>query len=68
MLDLGIAVRTAWRAAAIHAAHARAGNGEYDPLVVVKRADLPAFVHEAGTLMNHQAPVFLRRSGAWPAD
>ena len=68
VLDLGIAVRTDWPAAKILAAHARAGNGEYDPLVVVKQADLPAFVREAGTLMNHQAPVFLRRAGAWPAD
>jgi hypothetical protein len=68
VLDLGIAVRTEWPAAAIHAAHARAGNGEYDPLVVVKQADLPAFVREAGALLNHQAPVFLRRAGAWQAD
>ena len=68
VLDLGIAVRTEWPAAAIHAAHARAGNGEYDPLVVVPRADLPAFVRQAGVLMNHQAPVFLRRAGVWPAD
>jgi phage terminase small subunit len=61
VLDLGMAMRTHLSAAAIAAAHAQRGNGEYDPLVVVPLAELAAFA--AGADVNGQAPIFLRRLG-----
>jgi hypothetical protein len=63
VLDLGIAMRTDWTAARIRAAHAQGGNGEYDPLEIVPVGDLPGFLAGAGSLLNHQAPVFLRQIG-----
>jgi hypothetical protein len=63
VLDLGIAVRTDLTAAEIRACHAAGGNGEYGSLEVVALADLPKFLTEAGTLLNLQAPTFLRRAG-----
>lgn len=62
ILDLGITLETGLRADEIHAFHAANGNGEYDPLAIVPRPDLPAFLAAAGPLLNHQAPVFLRRT------
>ncbi len=62
VLDLGIAVRTDLAAAAIHAAHESDGNGEYGALHIIPRAALPAFIAEAGTTMNRQAPIFLSRA------
>jgi hypothetical protein len=66
VLDLGIRVHTDLRADAIRAAHAARGNGEYDPLDIVPLDALPAFLAQAGPLLNHQAPVFLRRAGLLP--
>jgi hypothetical protein len=63
VLDLGIAVRTHWDAAAIHAAHAAHGNGEYDPLELVRVADLPAFLARHAGRVTRQAPLFLARAG-----
>jgi hypothetical protein len=65
VLDLGISLRTHWPAAQIRAAHAQAGNGEYDPLAIVPAADLPGFLGRAGTL-TRQARVFLTRMGFLP--
>lgn len=62
VLDLGIALATELGAAEIHALHEAHGNAEYDPLEVVARAGLPAFLERAGAMLNHQAPVFLRRA------
>ncbi len=61
VLDLGMAMRTHLSADAIAAAHARRGNGEYDPLLVVKLAELAGFA--AGKDVNGQAPIFLSRLG-----
>jgi 8-oxo-dGTP pyrophosphatase MutT (NUDIX family) len=61
--DLGIAAETSLTAAEIHALHAAGGNGEYDPLRIVPLPDLPAFLAQAGELLNLQAPVFLRLAG-----
>lgn len=64
VLDFGIGLETGLSAAEIRAAHARDGNAEYaPPLTVVPAAGLAGFLAEAGTLMNLQAPVFLRRLG-----
>ncbi len=63
VLDLGIFARTELRADEILAAHRAGGNGEYDPVRVVPVAELPAFLAQAGAMLNHQAPVFLRRAG-----
>lgn len=67
VLDLGIAVRTQWGAAAIHAAHAAGGNGEYDPLELVALADLPAFLARHAGRVTGQAAIFLTRAGLLPA-
>ena len=63
VLDFGIGLRTTLDAQAIHTAHATSGNGEYAPVQVVPIAALPDFLAQAGPLLNHQAPVFLRRLG-----
>ncbi len=63
VLDLGIAVRTAWDAAAIHAAHAAHGNGEYDPLALVPLSDLADFLARHAGQLTRQAPFFLSRAG-----
>jgi hypothetical protein len=62
VLDLGVAVRTHLSAAAIHAAHAARGNGEYRTLVVVPEAELPDFLIRAGGALNGQATELLRRA------
>ncbi len=63
VLDLGIAVRTHWTAEAILAAHARAGNAEYDPLRAVPVASLPAFLAQHAKQVTRQALFFLARAG-----
>ncbi len=63
VLDFGIAARTDLREAEIRDRHARLGDGEYDPLAIVPLADLPGFLAQAGTLLNLQAPAFLRSAG-----
>ncbi len=63
VLDLGIAATTHLTAAEIRARHAAGGNAEYDPLAFVPIPDVPAFIEGGGTLMNLQAPIFLRRAG-----
>lgn len=66
VLDLGIALTTQLTEPQIRAAHAAHGNAEYDPLRFVPLADLPAFLAQSAPLLNHQAPVFLRRLGLLP--
>ncbi|MDA8251505.1 MAG: hypothetical protein M0Z28_20370 [Rhodospirillales bacterium] len=61
--DLGIAVATGWDAAAIRAAHAAHGNGEYAALELVPRAALPGFLARHAGQVTGQAPVFLARAG-----
>ena len=61
--DLGIAVTTDWTEAAIRAAHAARGNGEYGTLAFVAPADLPAFLSRNEGRVTGQAPVFLARAG-----
>jgi hypothetical protein len=63
VLDLGIGLATRLTAAEIHAAHAQGGNTEYDPIHIVHRAALADFLAQSAPLLNHQAPVFLRRMG-----
>jgi hypothetical protein len=64
VLDVGVAVTTGLSAAAIRAAHAAGGNGEYGALEVVPVAGLPAFLARAGGALNGQAEVFLARAVA----
>lgn len=61
VMDLGIAVSTDLDEAALLAAHRSGGNAEYDPLRMVRLTDLPAFIAEAGSRLNRQAPIFLGR-------
>jgi 8-oxo-dGTP pyrophosphatase MutT (NUDIX family) len=61
--DLGIALRTHWEAAAIRAAHAAHGNGEYDALELVPPAELETFLARHAGRVTRQAPVFLARAG-----
>ncbi len=63
VLDLGILLRTGLDAAAIHAAHARGGNGEYDPLRIVPLAGLPEFLARAGDALTGQTRFFLAEAG-----
>jgi hypothetical protein len=62
VLDLGVAVRTDLSAAALRAAHAARGNGEYGALEIVPVPDLPAFLHRAAGALNGQARELLRRA------
>jgi phage terminase small subunit len=66
VLDLGMAMHTPLSADAIAAAHSQRGNGEYDPLRIVSLAELAAFA--AGSDVNGQAPIFLRRLGLISRD
>ena len=61
--DLGIALATDWTEAAIRAAHAAHGNGEYAALDLVPRAGLAAFLACHAGQVTRQAPVFLARAG-----
>jgi hypothetical protein len=61
--DLGMAVNTGLDAAQVLAAHRAAGNNEYDPLLVVPHAEIPAFVARAGADLVPPALEFLRRVG-----
>lgn len=63
VLDLGIAVTTPWNQAAIRAAHAAHGNGEYDPLILVPTAELPAFLALNDGCVTRQATIFLSEAG-----
>ena len=63
VLDFGIALRTSWTAEAILAAHARAGDGEYDPLEAVRLSDLPGFLRRHEGHVTQQAFAFLARAG-----
>ena len=64
--DLGIAVATDWDEAAIRAAHAARGNGEYAALEMVPRAALPGFLARHAGRVTGQAPAFLARAGLVP--
>jgi hypothetical protein len=66
VLDLGIAVRTHWTPAAIRAAHAARGNGEYSALEFVPLGALPAFLARHAGQVTRQAPVFLAHAGLLP--
>ncbi len=61
--DLGMALRTALPGDAVLAAHATAGNGEYDPLRVVPLGDLPQFVARCADELVPSARAFLTRAG-----
>lgn len=61
VLDLGMAMHTTLSWSEIALIHAKAGNHEYDPLVVVGLEDLPEFL--ATNPVNGQAPFFLRKLG-----
>ena len=67
VLDLGIAVHTHWEPAAIHAAHAMRGNGEYDPLETVKLAELGAFLSRHAGNVTRQALHFLAKAELVPS-
>lgn len=62
VLDLGVAVHTELSAAAIRAAHAAHGNGEYRTLVVIPEAELPDFLSRSDGALNGQAKEFLKRA------
>jgi hypothetical protein len=59
--DLGMALNTELDAAQVLAAHRAAGNNEYDPLLVVADAEIPAFVARVGAGLVPPALEFLRR-------
>lgn len=61
VLDLGIALQTRLGRDEIHARHQAHGNGEYDPLVVVARADIRNFLSQPDVTL--QAPLFLQAIG-----
>lgn len=61
--DLGMALTSGLSGAAIQAIHCEAGNTEYDPLLVVGEADIPAFVSRHGAAVTPQAIEFLFRAG-----
>ena len=61
--DLGIALGTDWTEAAIRAAHAARGNGEYTALELVPRTGLAAFLARHAGRVTGQAPAFLARAG-----
>jgi hypothetical protein len=61
--DLGLALATPLGREAILTAHRTRGNGEYAPLLVVARRELPRFLNEAGASIVPPARVFLHRAG-----
>jgi hypothetical protein len=61
--DLGMALHSTLDGAAIRAAHAGRGNGEYPTLRIVPIEELPGFLAEAGDMVVPPAPVFLTRAG-----
>ncbi|HET8995973.1 MAG TPA: hypothetical protein VFN42_04835, partial [Acetobacteraceae bacterium] len=61
--DLGLLLCTKLQGRAVLAAHATAGNREYDPLRVVAFADVPRLVAELGDMLVASAPPFLVRAG-----
>jgi hypothetical protein len=64
--DLGMMLTTKLDATAVLAAHARSGNREYDPLMIVPDAELGAFVDAAGPTLVPPAREFLVRAGLLP--
>jgi hypothetical protein len=66
--DLGMAMTTALDAAAVLAMHRVGGNNEYDPLLVVAKADVQAFVRRAGSKLVPPAVEFLRCGGLLPSQ
>lgn len=65
--DLGIALDCPMSGQAVLAAHRSHGNDEYDPLLVVSRAELAHFAAEAGDRLVPPARVFLHRLGLLPS-
>jgi hypothetical protein len=61
--DLGMALVTPLSATAVLAAHRAKGNAEYDPLIVVRYAELEGFVVSAGHDLVPPAREFLQRLG-----
>ncbi len=61
--DLGLAISTHLDAVAVLAAQRERGNGEYQALMVVPEARLPAFIAEAGETLVPPAREFLLRAG-----
>ena len=61
--DIGLALGTSLDTAAVLAAHRVSGNTEYDPLIAVGYATLPAKVAELGETLVPSAPAFLRSAG-----
>ena len=66
--DLGMSCVTHLGAESVQEAHRTHGNGEYDPLRVVRPADLPAFIAWAGDTLVPPARVFLERVGLISPD
>jgi hypothetical protein len=66
--DLGMALCSRLDGAAIRAAHAARGNGEYPTLRIVAIEDLSGFLDEAGDAVVPPAPVFLARAGLLHID
>lgn len=63
ILDLGYLMRTGLDRAAIAAAHAQSGNGEYDVVEVVPWPDVPERVDVLGSSLVPASLVFLRQLG-----
>ena len=63
VLDLGFELSTRLGAGAIIAAHAGAGNDEYERLRLVAVADLPGFLARVGPEMVPSVPILLHAAG-----
>jgi hypothetical protein len=71
VLDIGIPIEVPIDAAVALSLHARAGNGEYEPVCVVPHAELATFLAGLGGAVVPPARTFLARLGwlgPWDAD
>ncbi|MGH7067495.1 MAG: NUDIX domain-containing protein [Acetobacteraceae bacterium] len=67
VLDIGIPITLSLDAATALALHAKAGNGEYDPMRVVSDSELSATLAALGGTVVPSARIFLARVGLIPA-
>lgn len=66
VLDIGLPIMLSLDAAAALAAHAAAGNGEYDPILAVPESELAGALAGLGGTLVPSARIFLARLGLLP--